>query len=250
MKQIIELTEENVSSEGCYCLRSKPQSPGYLGKNEWLQNTFDKGLKYVKLLENGKQAGFIEYVPIEHSSRVIYGENYLVIHCLWVGIAGKGYATALIQHCIEDAKQQNKDGVVVLTNAETSWTPSKDIFIKNHFVEIDKAPYGFELLVHTFQKGVLPHFPRNWEERLCYEDLTIIRTQQCPYLDIATQNMIEAANKLGILPEIIDLKSREQLLEYAPTPYGVYGVIFKNKLISYHRLTVHSSIKRLKEQLI
>ena len=249
MQQIIELTEENVSSEGCYCLRSKPQSSGYNGKKEWLKNTLHKGLKYVKLLENGKQAGFIEYVPIEHSSRVIYGENYLVIHCLWVGIAGKGYATALIQHCIEDAKQQNKEGVVVLTNAETSWTPSKDVFLKNNFVEIDKAPYGFELLVHTFQHEALPHFPRNWEERLCYDGLTILRTQQCPYLDIATQNMVEAANKLGLQPKIIDLSSCEQLLEYSPTPYGVYGVVFKNKLICYHRLTVHSSIKRLKEQL-
>lgn len=249
MQQIIELSEESVSSEGCYCLRSKPDSPGYQGKSGWLQKNLDKGLKYVKVLEDGKQAGFIEYVPIEHSSRVIYGGNYLVIHCLWVGITGKGYASALIQHCIQDAMQQNKAGVVVITNAETSWTPSKEIFIKNHFVEIDNAPYGFELLVHSFRDGILPFFPQNWEERLRFHDLTILRTQQCPYLDIATQNILEAADKLGIQGDIIDLNSREQLLELSPTPYGVYGVIFRNKLISYHRLTVHSVLKRLKGNL-
>lgn len=249
MQQIIELLEERVSSEGCYCMRSKSNSPGYQGKNGWLQNNLDKGLKYVKLLEDGKQAGFIEYVPIEHSSRVIYGENYLVIHCLWVGMTGKGYASALIQYCILDAKQQNKAGVLVMTNDDTSWTPSKNIFIKNNFLEIDKAPYGFELLVHSFHEGTTPFFPQNWEERLSYHDLTILRTQQCPYLDIATQNILEVAGEIGIQADNIDLNSREQLLELLSTPYGVYGVIFQNKLISYHRVTVHSAIKRLKENL-
>lgn len=185
LQEIIELSEGNISSEGCYCLRSKPNSSGYQGKKNWLGSSFDKGMKYVKLLENGKQAGFIEYVPIEHSSRVIYGENYIVIHCLWIGVVGKGYASALIQHCLEDARRQHKAGVVVITNAETSWTPSKDIFIKNHFIEIDNAPYGFELLVHTFYDAAPPYFPQNWEERLRFQDLTILQTQQCPYLDIA-----------------------------------------------------------------
>jgi len=39
----------------------------------------------------GGMAGSIEYTPIEYSSRVVYGENYLVIHCLWINITGKGY---------------------------------------------------------------------------------------------------------------------------------------------------------------
>lgn len=250
LQEIIELSEGNISSEGCYCLRSKPNSSGYQGKKNWLGSSFDKGMKYVKLLENGKQAGFIEYVQIEHSSRVIYGENYIVIHCLWIGAVGKGYASALIQHCLEDARRQHKAGVVVITNAETSWTPSKDIFIKNHFIEIDNAPYGFELLVHTFYDAAPPYFPQNWEERLRFQDLTILQTQQCPYLDIATQNLLEAAAKLGLQATIIDLTSRAQLLELSPTPYGVYGAVFRKDLISYHRLTVHSAMKRLKKSLL
>jgi len=246
--EMIELDEENLEDKGCFCLRSKPNSKGYINKNEWLMGKFNEGLKYIKIMENSKQAGFIEYTPIEYSSRVVYGENYLVIHCLWVHITGKGYASKLINKCIQDAKEQNKDGVIVITNPDTSWTPSKDVFIKNNFIKVDHAPYGFELLVNKFGDSPDPFFPNDWDERLKpFKDLTILRTQQCPYVDISTDNVVKAANKLGINAEIIDIKNREELLRLSPTPYGIYGVIYKNKLISYHRLTVHSAMKRLIE---
>lgn len=246
--ELIELDEGNLKDEGCYCLRSKPTSTGYINKNKWLMGRFDEGLKYIKIMENSKPAGFIEYTPIEYSSRVVYGENYMVIHCLWVTITGKGYASKLIHKSIQDAKEQNKDGVIVITNPNTSWTPSKDVFIKNNFREVDHAPYGFELLVNKFGHSPDPYFPKDWDERLkLFKDLTILRTQQCPFVDVSTNNVVEAANKLGIHTEIIDIKNREELLRLSPTPYGIYGVIYKNELVSYHRLTVHSAIKRLKE---
>ena len=172
----------------------------------------------------------------------------MVIHCLWVNITGKGYASTLIRKCIEDAREQKKNGVIVITNSDTSWTPSKDIFIKNGFKEIDQAPYGFELLAYKFGNSPDPYFPKDWDERLKqFNDLSIIQTAQCPYVAVATDNVIQAANKLGIHTELIDLKNREELLKLSPTPYGIYGVVYKNQLISFHRLTIHSAIKRLKE---
>lgn len=246
--RIVELNEENLESAGCYCLRSKPKSKGYTNKNNWLKGRFNEGLKYINVMDDNKPAGFIEYTPIEYSSRVVYGENYLVIHCLWVNVTGKGYASKLIEYCIQDAKEQNKNGVIVITNSETSWTPSKDVFIKNNFIEIEQAPYGFELLVHKLGDFPDPYFPKDWDERLKrFNDLTILRTQQCPFENISTDNVIEGAKKLDLKAEIIDLMDREELLKLSPTPYGVYGVIYQNELISFHRLTVHSAMKRLKE---
>jgi len=159
--ELLEINQTNLEGEGCYCLRSKPNSKGYTNKNNWLTGRLDEGLKYVKILEDSKQAGFIEYTSIEFSSRVVYGENYLVIHCLWVNSTGKGYATKLIQKCLEDAKQQKKAGVIVITNPNTSWTPSKDVFVKNGFIEIEQAPLGFELLVHKLGNASDPYFPKN-----------------------------------------------------------------------------------------
>lgn len=245
---IIKIDEANLKTEGCYCLRSKPNSTGYINKNKWLSDRFHEGLKYIKLMENNKPAGFIEYVPIENSSRVVYGQNYMVIHCLWVNIPGKGYATQLINTCIQDAKEQGKNGVIVVTNPETSWAPSKEIFIKNGFNEVDHAPHGFELLVHKFDDAVDPFFPKDWDARLKqFEKLTILRTPQCPFVEIATDNILEGAHKLALDVEVIDLSSREELLRLSPTPYGIYGVIYKQKLIAFHRLTVHSAMKRLRE---
>ena len=246
--EIVELNGQNLNESGCYCLRSKPGSAGYKNKSEWLQAKFTEGLKYIKIYENNKPAGFIEYTPIEHSSRVVYGANYLVIHCLWVSVTGKGYASQLIKRCIAVAESQGKAGVIVVTNPSTSWTPSKDIFLKNGFVEIGAAPHGFELLVNKFRQAPDPYFPNDWEERLnAFKDLTILRTHQCPFVEIATDNVVMAASKLGIQVNIIDMENREELLRLSPTPYGIYGVVYKNQLVSFHRLTIHSAMKRLRE---
>ncbi len=246
---IIQVNETNLAETGCFCLRSKPKSDGYQNKNDWLMKQFQDGLQYIKIMDEDKVAGFIEYTPIEHSSRVVYGENYIVIHCLWVQLTGKGHATTLIQQCIAYAKRENKAGVIVVTNEETSWTPGKDVFLKNGFEEIAQAPYGFALLVYKLDATQEePCFPDDWEERLeRFDDLTILRTYQCPFVDVATDNVVLAANKLGLPVEVIDFQSRTELLELSPTPYGIYGVIYKQKLIGYHRLTAHSALKRLKE---
>lgn len=244
--QLVEVNKANLNNEGCYCCRSKNTSLGYRNKNEWLESNFDKGLTYVKIMEGGKPAGFIEYVPIESSSRVVYGENYMVIHCLWVQVAGKGYASALISRCLDDARALGMDGVIVLTNPDTSWTPGKAVFLKNGFIEVAQAPYQFELLVYAFRQAREPYFPNDWEKRLApYDQLSILRTWQCPFIDAASQNMAEAAKKLDMPVNIVELTTREQLLRLAPTPYGVYGVVFNRQLVAFHRLTVHSAFKRL-----
>ncbi|MFJ5714506.1 GNAT family N-acetyltransferase [Neobacillus sp. NPDC093127] len=247
--QMVELDTKILEGMGSYCLRSKKKSIGYINKNKWLNDRFEEGLRYVQLIEDKKQVGFIEYTEAEFSSRVVHADNYLVIHCLWVSENGKGYGTKLINKCLQDARKLSKLGVVVVTNPETSWTPSKDIFIKNNFNLVDRAPFNFELLVYQFENNTpLPYFPSNWDERVeKFHNLTIIRSFQCPYVEIATENIITGANKLGVEVKIIDLKNREELMEISPTPYGIFSVIYKEQLITFHRLTVHSVIKRLKE---
>ncbi|MFD1739531.1 GNAT family N-acetyltransferase [Bacillus salitolerans] len=249
--QLIELDTRTLEGMGSYCLRSKKNSLGYKNKHKWLNDKFEEGLRYIQLIENNKQVGFIEYTDAEYSSRVVHADHYLVIHCLWVNETGKGYGTKLINKCLEDAKRQSKQGVVVVTNSETSWTPSKDIFLKNSFTLVDTAPYHFELLVYSFENSAsLPFFPTNWDERVSkFDDLTILRSFQCPYVQVATENILEGAAKLGIDVKIIDLKNREELMKVSPTPYGIFSVIFKGRLVSFHRLTVHSVMKRLKELL-
>ncbi|WP_371873331.1 GNAT family N-acetyltransferase [Lysinibacillus sp. Ag94] len=247
--ELVECNNEFLEGTGSFCLRSKKKSSGYLNKNKWLNNRFEEGLKYVQVMDNKKQVGFIEYTEAENSSRVVYADGYLVIHCLWVSTVGKGYGTRLINKCIEDAKKLAKKGVVVITNSKTSWAPSKEIFLKNDFQLIDTAPYDFELLIYPLSNEVeQPYFPNDWEDRLKkFNDLTILRSFQCPYVEIATENIIAGANKLNIQVELVDLKDREKLMALSPSPYGIFSVIYKGQLLTFHRLTVHSVIKKLKE---
>ncbi|QAS59178.1 GNAT family N-acetyltransferase [Lysinibacillus fusiformis] len=236
---------------GSYCLRSKKIGEGYKSKNKWLNQQFEKGLRYIQLLEEQKQVGFIEYTDAEYSSRVVHAEGYIMIHCLWVSAVGKGYGTQLLQKCIDDAKQRGKKGVAVLTNDHTSWTPSKALFLQHQFQLVATAPFDFELLVYPFSGDVeLPYFPENWHERLAgYHNLTILRSFQCPYVEVATENILAAASKLDISIDLVEIQSREELMEKSPTPYGIFSVIYKGQLISFHRLTVHSIYKKLQTLL-
>jgi L-amino acid N-acyltransferase YncA len=158
--EMVEMNSESLEGMGSFCLRSKKNSPGYQNKNKWLNQQFEKGLHYIQLLENNKQVGFIEYADAEHSSRVVYADGFVVIHCLWVSAVGKGYGTQLLKKCLDDAKKRGKKGVVVITNDQTSWTPSKDLFLQHQFQQIAAALYDFELLVHPLQEDFeLPSFP-------------------------------------------------------------------------------------------
>jgi L-amino acid N-acyltransferase YncA len=246
--QFVEMDHETLEGTGSFCLRSKKSTEGYIQKNKWLHDRFEDGLKYVQLIEDKKQVGFIEYTDAECSSRVVYANDYVVIHCLWVSELGKGYGSKLIQKCIEDAKRRKKNGVGVVTNSQTAWTPSKDIFLKNHFVVVDTALEQFELLVYPFDENAeSPSFPTDWVARTeRFHDLTILRSFQCPYVEVATANIVEGAKKLGIGASIIEITNREELMRLSPTPYGIYAVIYKGQLITFHRLTVHSVIKRLR----
>ncbi|GAB6928813.1 GNAT family N-acetyltransferase [Paenibacillus sp. JCM 10914] len=247
--ELVELGTALLEGTGSYCLRSKKSNAGYVKKNKWLTDRFEEGLKYVQLFENQKQVGFIEYTAAEFSSRVVYAEHYLIIHCLWVSTTGKGHGTALIHKCIDDARLAGKHGVAVVTNSTTSWTPSQNIFLKNGFMQADTAPFGFELLVYKFNdQSDSPSFPTNWEGRArSFDKLTILRSFQCPYVEIATSNVLEGAERLGIEADIYDLQNREELMRLSPTPYGIYSVVYRGQLVAFHRLTVHSVIKRLKQ---
>lgn len=245
--KVIKLNRQNLNKEKAFCLKSKCKEEGYLCKNKWLIDRFDEGLEYLQLEVNKKIVGFIEYMPSEYAWRLIDAPNYMVIHCLWVNTPHKGYGSYLINECIRDSQQKNKNGVVVLANSETSWLPNRDVFEKNKFSISDTDAYNFVLLHYSFSETLIkPSLIKGLEKRFeLYDKLTIIRTQQCPYIEVATNNILEAAKTLNLDYDIIDIIDHDQLQRYSPTPYAVFSVIYKQQLVTFHRLTVRSAINRL-----
>jgi len=246
---IFEVNPSNVDQCGFFCYMSKPKSPGYRQKREWLEKRFAEGLKIKIVHEHGgRDTAFIEYIPGEYAWRAVHAPGYLVIHCLWVvgKGKGKGYGSLLVQSCIEDARQQGKHGVVMVSSDGT-WLAGKKIFLKNEFVQTDQAPPAFQLLVHRFDDAPTPTFPQDWQNRQSGfgDGLTIIRTAQCPYIENTSNGFLGLATELDIPVKVVEFTSAAEVREYSPSPYGVFNVVFQQQLLTYTWLDRETLIKRI-----
>jgi hypothetical protein len=64
--------------------------------------------------------------------------------------------------------------------------------------------------------------------------LTVIRSDQCPYIVDATDAAVVAAAKAGIKSRVVEMKSRDDVLNLSPSAYGVFGMVLDSQLLSYH----------------
>jgi hypothetical protein len=237
--KLIDVTKNNIEQTGFFCKMSQKKNEGYKRKLDWLTARLDEGLKIKMLDINEGHRGFIEYIPGKFAWRPIYADDYMFIHCLWVvgQSKGKGNAKLLVDECIKDANKAGMNGVA-MTVSEGDWLISKDIFLKLGFKSVDTAPPAFNLMVLKFKKCNDPKFPNDWNKRTAKfgDGFTVVRTDQCPYLDDASKTIKEFADEKKIKFKEVELKSAEQVRKESPTPYGVFGIIYNKKLLSYHYL--------------
>lgn len=239
--EIIPIDENNVDKLGFFCYMSKRKEPGWKQKRKWLSQRFKEGLKILMVNEVGRRiTAFIEYIPGEYAWRAVYAPGYLVIHCLWVVGQGraKGFGSRLIEACVQDARAQDKLGVVMVSS-DRPWLADKEAFLRNGFKQVDQAPPSFQLLVNQLKPGQSPYFPTDWEERQARfgSGLTVIRTGQCPYMENATHQVESIGEKYHLPTKVIEFKTSQELRENAPNPYGTFSVIKDGKLLSYYYLT-------------
>ncbi len=245
---IIDVNLENVAETGFFCLMSRRKSAGYQRKLRWLEARFAEGLqiKMLDLSEGGR--GFIEYIPGAYAWRPVEAAGYMFIHCLWIvgKSKGKGYARLLLETCIDEARRQGKAGVAMVTSSG-NWLLSKKLLLHHGFEVVDRAPPSFDLLVKKFDHAPSPSFPTDWDARIRQygSGLTIIRTDQCPYLDDATQFALDAAQERGFEATVVDLRSAQEIRERAPSPYGVFSVLLNGTLVSHHYLSKKHLLQRL-----
>ena len=115
MRDFVNLTPENLETEHLCCIiRTKTKHPGVEAKREWLSARLREGHVFRKL--DVKGTVFVEYAPLEKAWVPVVGENYLYLYCLWVlgEHRGKGYAKALLEYAIRDAKAKRKSGICML----------------------------------------------------------------------------------------------------------------------------------------
>lgn len=244
---IVEVTSANLSERGFFCYMSKRKSEGYQRKLKWLKDRFDEGMK-IKMLDLRQGGrGFIEYIPGKYAWRAVNADGFMFIHCIWVAgkSRGKGYSTQLLSECFKDAERAGMKGVAVVTS-EGNWLVGRKFFLMQSFESVDRSP-PFELMVRKFGTAPPPSFSGDFEKRLkTYgRELTIIRSDQCPYVDAAVGAALEAAEELGIPTKVIELENSKDVRELSPSPYGVFGIVYDGRLVSYHSVAKKELMTRL-----
>jgi hypothetical protein len=185
----------------------------------------------------------IEYIPGEYCWRPVEAKGYMFIHCVFAGFKsaykGKGYGSLLLGECVKDAEEGDLYGVAVVAR-KGPFMAGRELFVKNGFDVVDKAPPDFELLVKKFnQNAPEPRFNGDWEKKLGQysQGLTIIRADQCPYSVKNVKEMTETAEKVyGIVPNIVDLKDCREA-QNSPCAFGTFCIIYNGKVIAAHPIS-------------
>ena len=96
---IIDVTTGNIDEVGVYCLKDR-KSAGFNKKIEWFKSKINQGLKMkIAADDQGKQLGYIEYMPSEIAWRPVNACNYYFIQCILLyakEAKNKGLGTSLI----------------------------------------------------------------------------------------------------------------------------------------------------------
>jgi len=236
---IFEITAENIASHSPTCFMS-PTHEGSIMKDEWTRQRFKEGLKIKQLFLDGvkKPIGFIEYIPGEFAWRSVEANDFMFIHCIWITpnkYKSKGYASMLLEECYKDAKENELNGVAVITS-EGSFMSSKDLYLKNGFEIIEAEKPSFSLLVKSIEEYKKPSF-RNYKSQLAKtKGLQLYYSKQCPWVARSVKELTEVANKNKIKLETIELKTSKEA-QQAPSIYGVFSLVNNGRLLSDHYIS-------------
>lgn len=237
MEKFITLTKRNIDAEHiCCAISDKKCSEGYELKKEWLKKEFDNGYVFRRIDARAKV--FIEYGPAEKGWAPIIAPNYLLVNCFWVSgqYKGQGYAKALLQHAINDAKLQGNDGLVTIVGtskfhfmSDTKW------LLRQGFETVEKLPSGFSLLVKKITPSAKnPSFSEAVNSGECENKTGLVAyySNRCPFTQLhVTVSLAEAAEKRKLPFKVIKLETMEQA-QNAPTPATIFSLFYNGKFVT------------------
>lgn len=233
----ITLTKENIDAEHICCAFSdKKCSEGYALKKAWLKKEFDNGYIFRRL--DAKAKVFIEYVSAEKAWVPVDAPNYLMINCLWVSgqYKGNGYAKALLNSAVEDAKAQGKSGLVTVVGtkkfhfmSDTKW------LLRQGFETVEKLSDGFSLLALKIDMSAPnPSFKECVRSGECEQKkgLVVYYTNRCPFTDYYVNGSLRVLAEENNIPlKIIKLETREQA-QASPSPATIFSVFWQGKFVT------------------
>ena len=247
---IKQVTPANLSELGIFCLKNQ-KDPGFAAKRDWFTKEFKNGLSInIAVGEDGKQLGFIEYMPSEFAWRPLKAKDYLFIQCLFIypkKNKGKGVASSLIAEVIKKSKQDSKKGVATFASKGT-WMTGKSIYERLGF-EIVETKGRFELLVLKNDKSAPDPEFEDWEKQQAnYKGWHLVYANQCPYHEKSANVLEEVAKDHNIQLNIKELKTARQA-QKSPTGFGVFGLIKDGKVLQDHYISKRRFENIIKKEL-
>jgi hypothetical protein len=240
--RLVDVDATSFDALPCCGIKS-PNHPGRREKYCWLQANSKFGLRAKALLDaDGEPCGYIEYLPGEFAWRGVEASGYLFIHCLWNHSKRhqrQGRGSAMVEACLNDAKESGMKGVAVVTR-EGPWLADRRLFLTNGFRTVDTAPPDYELLVRKLKATAAdPAFKGGWDEKVASygRGLIIVKSSQCPHIaKFAAEIAGTAEEEYRIKPRIVEIESCQDA-QNAPTPYAVFALIYKGRLVADHQIS-------------
>lgn len=238
--EIIDLTPENIANYGVCGYKDVKKHEELRRKIEWFNKYYPEGLRIKALISKSKgYQGMLEYIPGKYAHRPVDADGYMFIHCIFSGFKkefkGKGYASLLIEECIKESKNNGMLGVAVVTR-NGSFMAKRDIFIKNNFITVDKADPDFELLALKFDiKNKNPIF-KNMPLENYKNDLTIIRSAQCPYSVKNVNAIMETARGMNLNPILLDFDDSVSA-QNSPCAFGTFCIVNDGDILTHHPIS-------------
>jgi ribosomal protein S18 acetylase RimI-like enzyme len=247
----ITLTPQNIGDQHICCgFSDKKVAAGCLAKKDLMTARFSQGYRFHKLAVRGKV--FIEYVPAEYAWAPVIAPDYTFIHCFWVSgqYKGQGHATALLNHCAEQSR--GKNGLIaIVSKIKKPFLSDRSFYIKQGFEVCDTAPPYFELLVKPLKKGgALPRFAESVRTGTykSKSDLALFYSNQCPFTEYWTDEMIRVAAKYKLSAEKIKIDSL-RAAQNAPTPFTIFTAFLNGKFLTHEMMAEGKFSKTLETAL-
>lgn len=245
MPEFVTITMDNLPMEHlCCAIADKKHQAGVQAKRSWLSDRIAEGHVFRKLDQKGKV--FIEYAPLEKAWVPVTGDNYLYIYCLWVSgsFKGKGYAKELLDYCIQDAKNQKKSGICILSSKKKKpFVSDKKFMQKYEFEVVDTAFDEYELLALSFD-GTKPQFSKSVKEPQITDDLlTIYYGSQCPFILNCIEQVKFYCEKNKIPLNLISVDTLEKARNI-PAVFNNWAVFYRGKFETVHLLN-EGQLKKL-----
>lgn len=237
MSNFITLNSENLMEEHlCCAISDKKHQDGVLNKKNWISTQIPIGHTFTKLDAKGKV--FIEYTDLEKAWVSIEGSNYYYIHCLWVSgsFKKKGYGTNLIESTIKKAKENNKNGICIISSKKKKPFLSDYKFLNKFNFEVVDQIDDYLLMALSF-KGDTPKFSQSAKSNTIFDEkgVRIYYSPQCPY-SINCINQVKSfcqANDINL--KLIKVNSLDQAKKL-PSVFNNWATFVDGKFVSIHLL--------------